>query len=432
MDYIDHHTNMSRELLDPSRPVDSRPILDPGISEEKLALLYGEMAKILLQLHSLGPFSSIGSLVDAGVERRHHEFAPSFRPAQPHTRNSKFRRSSESAGSSEPGAKIAGRPLAVNMIDLITDTGAPHQFLPAPSSTFNSTKAWYTSLAAMHMAQLVFQHGDCVEDEDDARDKYVARKLFEGLAASERLFSPWSDTIHTNHQTDTHNVLDSIPHSPPTSTTSSQASRNRIFKLFSEDLRPANVLLDKNLKVVGVIDWEFVYTAPAEFSADPPWWLLLSQPEDYPGGIFSWIREYDKRLDTFLRALEREEQKVEVEWRLEGGNSQVKPESRHRKKKRRGKKDEETKATPAAELPLSQQMRESWETGKWMVNYAARKSWMFDLMWWRFLDEAYFGLNEDQDYKARVGMLTEEEKDLMEAFITRKVQEQSRSSGSFR
>jgi len=35
--------------------------------------------------------------------------------------------------------------------------------------------------------QLVFQHNDAVEGEDDARDKYVARQLFRKLAADGRL-----------------------------------------------------------------------------------------------------------------------------------------------------------------------------------------------------------------------------------------------------
>ncbi|KAF5129767.1 hypothetical protein E5D57_006098 [Metarhizium anisopliae] len=57
-----------------------------------------------------------------------------------------------------------------------------------------------------------------------------------------------------------------------------------MFRLYSEDLRPSNVLIDKDLRVVGVIDWEFAYAAPASFSSDPPWWLLLKSPEYWPGG----------------------------------------------------------------------------------------------------------------------------------------------------
>ncbi|KAM7210810.1 Protein kinase-like domain containing protein [Rhypophila decipiens] len=363
MEYMDHDTNMSRELLDPTKPADSRPVLDPRASQDRLESLYGEMAKILLQLYNLGPFATIGSLVQEKFGTCEYDLAPASRP-----RNQAIPRTEDA----RMCAKVGGRPLTVNMIDLVTDTGAPHDVFLPPSQTFISAREWYTALAGMHKAQLVFQQGDCVEDEDDARDKYVARELFESLAASDRLFAIWD--------------LDSK------------------FRLFSEDLRPANVLLDRDLKVVGVVDWEFVYSAPAAFSSDPPWWLLLCQPEDHPGGIFSWMREYDKRLDVFLRALEKEELKSQGATNSQDGDP-----------------------TWIAGLSLSQQMRRSWETGRWMVNYAARKSWMFDLVWWRFLDEAYFGVNEDQDYKARVGLLTAEQQKHMEDLVANKIRHADRT-----
>jgi hypothetical protein len=39
------------------------------------------------------------------------------------------------------------------------------------------------------------------------------------------------------------------------------------FKIWCDDLRPANVLLNENMQIVGVVDWEFTYAAPAEFSS---------------------------------------------------------------------------------------------------------------------------------------------------------------------
>src|SRR5688572_23250300 len=65
MDYVEHHHNMSRELLDSTWPPDQRPMLDPNITEEKLEKLYRQMANILLQLHNLR-FLRIGSLVGTG------------------------------------------------------------------------------------------------------------------------------------------------------------------------------------------------------------------------------------------------------------------------------------------------------------------------------------------------------------------------------
>ena len=53
MDYVEHHQNMSRALLDPERHIDKRPIPNPAITEEKLEFLYCQMANILLQLSKL-------------------------------------------------------------------------------------------------------------------------------------------------------------------------------------------------------------------------------------------------------------------------------------------------------------------------------------------------------------------------------------------
>jgi hypothetical protein len=70
-------------------------------------------------------------------------------------------------------------------------------------------------------------------------------------------------------------------------------------------------------------------------------------------------------------------------------------------------------------------MRESWEKRIWMVNYAARKSWAFDFIWWKFLDQSYFGPNENQDYQARLDYLSRPQRNVMESFVTIKVEESS-------
>jgi len=206
MEYIEHHQNMSQELLDQQRTPDKRPLLDPDISEEKLEFLYSQMANILLQLFSL-KFPRIGSLVE---------------------------------GNGGDSVSIKGRPLIANMNDLVVHTSAPLSTLP--SRTYTSTGEWYNALADMHVAQLTFQHNDAVEDEEDAY-KFTARQLFRNLATGRRL---------------TPNPLES----------------DNGFRLYSEDFRPANVLLNKDLRVVSVIGWEFAYAAPAQFSFGPPWWLL--------------------------------------------------------------------------------------------------------------------------------------------------------------
>ncbi|KAI0537348.1 phosphotransferase family protein [Xylaria digitata] len=276
MDYIEHHQNMSRELLDPKRGIDERPILDPDIGEEKL------------------------------------------------------------------------------------------EFFMLPSQTYASADEWYRVLADMHIAQLVLQHNDTVENVDDAHDKYVARQLFRKLAAERRL--------------------------------TPELESDGGFTLFSEDLRPANILPDKDLRVVGVIDWEFAYAAPTQFSFDPPWWLLLEEPEDRPSGFRAWMEAYEPRLRTFLCVLEAEEKKM--------ATANIAEKVGRMSLAADGKTEERT----------------------WMRNYAARKSWAFDFIWWKFLDESYFGPNENQDCQARLALLSEPQREVMEAFVACKMEE-SRNPG---
>lgn len=338
MEYIEHHQNMSRALLDPQRAADQRPILDQDISKEKLEFLYSQMANILLQLFSL-KFPRIGSLVE---------------------------------DKGQDSISIKGRPLIANMNDIVVHTSAPASILP--SRTYTSTDEWYNALAEMHVAQLAFQRNDAIEDKDDAYDKFTARQLFRNLAANKRLIP---DLLESDNG----------------------------FRLFSEDFRPANVLLNKDLQVVGVIDWEFAYAAPVQFSLDPPWWLLLEEPEYWTGGYNAWIEAFEPRFRTFLRVLEAKEKEMSAA----DISKQVSTLS--------------LASGGKTERPLSQHMRESWEKQTWMLNYAARKSWAFDFIWWKFLDKKYFGPNENQDHLDRLELLSQQQRKVMETFVARKVKE---------
>lgn len=341
MDYIEHHDNMARALGDPKRPKDQRPLLDPMVDEEKLSLLYGQMANILLQLSTLR-FPQIGSLVE------------------------------ETSEGPQSSVRVGGRPLTANMMDILVHTNTAEELLP--SRTYTTGHEWYSDLADMHMTQLALQQNDAVEDEDDARDKYVARQLFRNLAAEKRLGPELSDA-------------------------------KKEFILFSEDFRPANVLLDKDLRVVGVIDWEFAYAAPAQCSYDPPWWLLIEDPESWDGRYPEWTKLYEPRLQTFLRTMEAEEKKL-VDALLVDKIDRL-----------------SLTGTVKKEVSLSQRMRDSWDKGTWLLNYAARKSWAFDFVWWKYLDERYFGPNEDKDYHARVKELSNVQRETMVLFVARKMME---------
>lgn len=91
---------------------------------------------------------------------------------------------------------------------------------------------------------------------------------------------------------------------------------NGLFKLWCDDFRSANILLDNSLNIVGVVDWEFTYAAPVEFSNAPPWWLLIKKPKYWLKGLEDWCWEYKRRLQIFLRALTHCEDKSIEQGRL--------------------------------------------------------------------------------------------------------------------
>ncbi|KAB8277553.1 phosphotransferase enzyme family protein [Aspergillus minisclerotigenes] len=198
-----------------------------------------------------------------------------------------------------------------------------------PNTPFATASSYYQSLSETEFLHLVTQRNDAVDSEPDCRSKYVARRLFCKLAAESRLHN------HT-------------------------MSTSGLFKLFCDDLRPTNILLDDSMKIIAVIDWEFTYTAPAEFASMPPWWLLLEMPKEWARGVSDWTRTYQPRLESFLRVLKRQEDTAIANKAL--------AESRR----------------------ISGRMRESWDHGELWVNYGARKSWAFDAVW-PILDAKFFG-----------------------------------------
>jgi hypothetical protein len=145
---------------------------------------------------------------------------------------------------------------------------------------------------------------------------------------------------------------------------------------------------------VAVIDWEFTYTAPADFAFSPPWWLLLESPEYWPKGLDDWAVTYEQRLGTFLQMLERREQNGIQQGAIK--SDQV----------------------------LSTRMRESWESGAFWVNYAARKSWAFDGVFWNWLEKKFFGDSCGRSLESRIKLLSREEKNALESFVERKLEEQ--------
>lgn len=120
------------------------------------------------------------------------------------------------------------------MNDLMRRECLPRSKLPDANATFNTTFSYLEALADLNIEHLIHQRNDAVESADDYRRKYVARQLFRRLASDNRLSNP--------------------------------SLENRPFIIWCDDLRPANVLLNESMQIAGVVDWEFTYAAPAEFS----------------------------------------------------------------------------------------------------------------------------------------------------------------------
>jgi hypothetical protein len=331
--------DMSDSLQMPGQDPDESPILDPNISDSTIKSIYGQMARCLLQL-AQPTFPRIGSL---------------------------FKISS--------GFRIMGRPITLNMSNMVQLSNIPQSIFPSKLTTFKTADDWYKALAKMQIATLLFQHNDIISSEDDCKTKYVARQLFYKLAKQGRLSTFGFAGCETTGAT--------LP--APDSANS--------FRLWPDDFRPANVLVDDNEQIAGIIDWEFTYIGPTQFVLDPPWWLLIEVPEMWENGIGEWASVYERRLETWLLELEKAEKDM----------------------------------SPGS-LLLSAYMRESWKTGRFWVNYAARKSWAFDTIYWKYLDERFFGKREYHDppeelWKSRIDLLTEQERRAMEPLVQMKLEE---------
>ncbi|KAK4097032.1 hypothetical protein N658DRAFT_500906 [Parathielavia hyrcaniae] len=348
MDYIPHSQDLSDVLGDPTLG-ERRQFLDPNVSEEKLERMYRQVAYIVLQLSKL-EMPKIGSLRQTG---------DSF--------------------------TVASRPLTQDMNDLVTKAGLPLSILPPENATYSTSDEWYAVLADLHVAHLTFQHNNAIDSPDDCRDKFVARHLFRQQVRRGKLLAPTT---------------------PP----GKRWAKKEAFYLYVDDFRPYNILIDADLNVVGVIDWEWAYFAPASFSQAAPWWLLLGQPVSCPGTILDFRDRFAGALDVFLRALRavedaarsNEEEEGQEGWSLDQhiGALNLDPGT----------------------IRLSDCMRRSWENGDFWAIYAARRCYGFEPVFWEFLDERFFGENAAGGWEGRAHLLSEKGKRRMEVFVERKVE----------
>jgi hypothetical protein len=193
-----------------------------------------------------------------------------------------------------------------------------------PAAPFASANEYFHNLADEHLTHLWAQR-NLADDPEDAKKRFIARHQFK------RLISKFC-------------IDDAGP-----------------FKPFCDDMQPSNMLIDeKTFEITAVLDIEFTNITPAQFAYDPPWWLLLLGPDMWleHHTMKDFLTLYEPRLEQFLRALEQ----VEVE----SGSGEGRPGKPH----------------------LSTLMRESWETGRFWFNYAARKSFDVDQVYWAALHES--------------------------------------------
>ncbi|KAL3444511.1 hypothetical protein BJX65DRAFT_310894 [Aspergillus insuetus] len=263
--------------------------------------------------------------------------------------------------------EVTKRPLSMPMNSLVRLGSLPQSKLPA--TTFDTTSSYMEVIAELHISHLVNQRNDAIDSAEDCRRKLVARYLFRKLARERRLTKQWAS-------------FDKGP-----------------FKLWCDDFRPANSLLSEELKIVGVVDWEFTYAAPVEFSFAPPWWLLIEKPEYWPQGLDDWCVEYERRLLTFLRAMRYQEDKAIKQGWLKDAQR------------------------------LSAPMLDSWKSGDFWIAYAARNNFAFDSVYWQKIDQRFFEETSspiDDVWKERLDLLESKERDEIERVVPIKVEMKTR------
>ncbi|KAJ5734005.1 hypothetical protein N7493_002791 [Penicillium malachiteum] len=263
--------------------------------------------------------------------------------------------------------EVTRRPLSYNPNELVRLGTLPRLELPMRNETFESSSSYFNRLADLHVDHLIHQQNDAIDSADDCRRRYVARMLFRKLAREGR-FTESSTNLGP-------------------------------FNIWCDDLRPSNILINEDLQIVAVVDWEFTYVAPVEFSQSPPWSLLLEQLEYWPDGIEAWTKVYELRFQIFLKVL-LEQEDVAID---------------------RGILKEEQR--------LSGPMQQSWENGDFWVTYAARKSFAFDAVFWKKIDGRFFGhgtSNEDERWKERLDLLTDDEKANMKRLVEKKMETRTR------
>lgn len=143
-------------------------------------------------------------------------------------------------------------------------------------------------------------------------------------------------------------------------------------------------MVNSELDICGVIDWEYCYAAPVVFTYCPPSWLLLTHPDDWTDGDLGVLLErYLPRYRLFIKALQEEETEMIQRGTLSEGQR------------------------------ISIYMEKALENGHFWFCLAATSSFGFDDIIWRFIDPLHFG--EFTTIRDRVSLLSLQEQDELES-----------------
>ncbi|KIW79542.1 hypothetical protein Z517_06154 [Fonsecaea pedrosoi CBS 271.37] len=250
---------------------------------------------------------------------------------------------------------VVARPLTYDMNELATVAGYPgDQF---PTEPFDRTSDYLTSVAKEHMTHLWIQR-NIADNPEIARGRYVARR---------RLL----------HLIPKYCVDEAGPFIP-----------------FCDDMRPSNLLVDpETCRITAIIDFEFTNAMPAQFTYDPPWWLLLSGPEMWFDRCSAkeFLALYEPRMRQFLQALDQVER-------------------------------EEFGAAQPARPSLATRMRESWDTGRFWFDYAIRRSFDLDVVYWTAL-RRHDDDDDDDDDDDKLESSENEMRSEMDPFVKLKMEQ---------
>ena len=211
---------------------------------------------------------------------------------------------------------VTGPPLTYDMNEIATVGGCSTNEFPT-MMRFDRASDYFTACAQIFQTHLEEQRNIAGDDEDLALTLCVARHCFPKLI-------PTYGTID-----------DAGP-----------------FRLFCDDLRPSNMLIDpRTLRITALFDFEFTNAMPAQFAHDVPWWLLLQPPAAWlrDGKKEEFLRLFEPTKDQFIRAMEQVEAR--------SSSSCVVPS-------------------------LSTQMRDSWDSRRFWFNLASRCSFDVDNFYW--------------------------------------------------